>query len=133
MSCVCGLTLIDLVINEAYTLCVQSVCGLTLDCLYHCYLFPFHTSTRVCFNLGLLLEQACFRRGYTCMNCWLAFCYFFQFLTLGTVCLFAFGSSTTVFLERAIQCIYQLPSFLHCRYRCLIFFVIYFRSITRHC
>ena len=43
------------------------------------------------------------------MNCWLvSCCYFFQFLTLGTVCLFAFGTSAAVFLERAIQYIYQL-------------------------
>ena len=40
----------------------------------------------------------------------LVFCYFFQFLTLGTgtVCLFTFGISAAVFLERAIQRIYQL-------------------------
>ena len=40
----------------------------------------------------------------------LVFCYFFQFPTLGTgtVCLFTFGTSAAVFLDRAIQCIYQL-------------------------
>ena len=40
----------------------------------------------------------------------LVFCYFFQFPTLGTgtVCLFTFGTSAAVFLERAIQRIYQL-------------------------
>ena len=40
----------------------------------------------------------------------LVFCYFFQFPTLGTgtVCLFTFVTSATVFLERAMQCIYQL-------------------------
>ena len=30
------------------------------------------------------------------------------FLFLGTVCLFAFGTSAAVFLEQAIQYIYQL-------------------------
>ena len=39
----------------------------------------------------------------------LVFCYFFQFHTLGTgtVCFFTFGTSVAMFLERAIQCIYQ--------------------------
>ena len=40
----------------------------------------------------------------------LVFCYFFQFPTLGTgtVFLFTFGTSAAVFLERAIQFLYQL-------------------------
>ena len=40
----------------------------------------------------------------------LVFCYF-STLGTGTVCLFTFGTSAAVFLERAIQCIYQLLLF----------------------